>query len=440
MSLGKPGIMRFPAPANDGAEFTPAERDIILEINQRVAVANSIVELIDFVFPRLTALLPCDRIGVSFIEEGGQRLVSHYSVASFDHLILKKGFTQDLRGSSLEMVIHRGVPRIINDLEAYLQDHPDSVSTRLVVDEGIRSSMTCPLAVDGRCIGLLFFSSRQPQAYQDRHVFLQQAIATRFAQAAEKAYRIEQLQSANRDYQEILTFVAHELKIPVASMINGADVLAAGYLGELNDAQRQKVERIAGNGRYLLDLIRDYLDLARLEDNAGAASFTAVTNFAAQVVWPAIELVREQIDERKMVLECMLPAEACALICEAALLRIVVVNLVGNAVKYGAPGGKIRVRMQIDADQVELAVWNEGAGFPPEKQGDLFRRFSRIDTPELKRQKGTGLGLYTCWKIIQQHGGRIWARSQIGAWAEFFFRIPLVPAGATRAEKDSTWP
>lgn len=427
MSLGKPGIMRFPAPANDGADFTPAERDIILEINQRVAAANTIVELVDFVFARLPGLLPCDRIGVSFVEEGGQRLVSHYSVASFDAIMLKKGFAQDIRGSSLEMVIHRGVPRIINDLEAYLAEHPDSVSTKLVVREGIRSSMTCPLIVDGRTIGVLFFSALQANAYQERHVHLHLAIAERLAQAAEKAYRIEQLQNANRAYMEMFGFVAHELKNPVASMITNARLLTQGYLGEITQPQREKIDRIAKNGEYLIDLIRDYLNLARVENAEGNTHFIKIENFAEEILWPAIELVREHIDENKMFLECDFPPTPCALTCEAPLLRIVAVNLVGNAVKYGNAGGRLRVSLRVDNGQAEVTVWNEGPGFPPEKQNDLFRRFSRLNTPELMTRKGTGIGLYTCWKIVQQHGGRIWAKSDHGSWASFSFRIPLEP-------------
>lgn len=437
MSLGKPGIMRFPAPANDGAEFTPAERDIILEINQRVAAANTIEELIDYVFPRLSRLLPCDRIGLSFLEEDGQRLVAHYSVANFDTLILTKGFAQDIRGSSLEMVIHKGVPRIINNLEIYLKEHPESVSTKLIVREGSRSSMTCPLIVDGRTIGLLFFSSREPHAYQDRHVFLQQAIAERFAQAADKAHRIEQLQHANRAYLEMLDFIGHELSQPVASMISGAELLASD---ELSRDQRAQAERIARKGRYLLDLVRDYLDLALIERGEAGVGFKPIDNFVGDVFWPAVEMAREQIDERRMQLECDFPSEPCALTGEQALLRVVVVNLVGNAVKYGNPGGKVRIGLHvIGGKHLELSVWNEGQGFPPEKQSELFRRFSRLDTPASMQQKGTGLGLYSCWKIVQQHHGRIWARSQPGAWAEFTFRIPLTPE-KENAKANTAWP
>ena len=76
-------------------------------------------------------------------------------------------------------------------------------------------------------------------------------------------------------------------------------------------------------------------------------------------------------------------------------------------------------------------MWNEGPGFPPEKRADLFQRFVRQNTPELIRRKGTGLGLYTCWKIVQLHGGNIWADSELGAWARFAFRIPVEPSGAT---------
>ena len=128
---------------------------------------------------------------MSFVEEQGGRLAAHYARAHYDPLILKKGYTEDLAGSSLERVIASGRPRIIDDLERYLADHPASASTKLLVREGVRSSMTCPLLVDGRVAGLLFFSATRPHAYTEHHVRLHQAMAERLGQAVEKARRIE---------------------------------------------------------------------------------------------------------------------------------------------------------------------------------------------------------------------------------------------------------
>ncbi len=103
----------------------------------------------------------------------------------------------------------------------------------------------------------------------------------------------------------------------------------------------------------------------------------------------------------------------------------ILVNLLGNAVKYGREGGIIRVKVERQPDRTTVSVWNEGPGFPPEERPRLFRKFSRLQTPELRAQKGTGVGLYTAWRIIHLHGGRMDATSQVGHWAEFSFDLPV---------------
>ena len=141
-----------------------------------------------------------------------------------------------------------------------------------------------------------------------------------------------------------------------------------------------------------------------------------------------------------MKLEIAVPDAAVPATGNSELLRVVLVNLIGNAVKYGRELGHIRVALDVQGERAEISVWNEGPGFPPEKRSDLFQRFVRQNTPELIRRKGTGLGLYTCWKIVQLHDGQIWADSELGAWARFAFRIPVEPSGPASGDPASPTP
>lgn len=424
-------ILNYLTPDTSHEHFSRVELQVVNEINRRAASVNSIVELIDFLFLHISPCLPCDRIGLAFIEEKARRLVAYHAVARCPQMYLNKGFAQDLKGSSLEAVIRDGRPRVINDLQAYHQGHPHSASTALILREGWRSSMTCPLVVDGRPIGALFFNAAAVSAYDEHHVRLQRAIAERLSQAAEKAYRIEQLETINRAYQEVLGFVAHELKNPVASMITNARLLCDGYVGDITPQQRQKIERIAYNGQYLIGFIESYLDLEKIENAESTATMQEIASLADEVVRPAIDLLHPQIEGRRMVLEVSIPEGRVSMRGNAELLRVTVVNLIGNAIKYGRELGRLRIALEIGEAQAEISVWNEGPGFPPEKRADLFQRFVRQNTPELIRRKGSGLGLYTSWKIVQLHGGTIWADSELGAWACFAFRIPVdAPAPA----------
>ncbi len=108
---------------------------------------------------------------------------------------------------------------------------------------------------------------------------------------------------------------------------------------------------------------------------------------------------------------------------DPSLLGVVLRNLLGNAIKYGKPGGKIELNAAHTNEGLHIQVFNEGPGFSSEDRDFLFKRFSRIRKPELMKQKGTGVGLYVSWRIVQAHGGRIWAESEPRSWARFHVRL-----------------
>lgn len=413
----------LPAQVRDFVEFSAEENRALAEVNQKVAAGSTLAQVMDLVFDATRGICPCDRIGIAFLEDDG-RLVSHWARASYEPVLLGAGYAEGLAGSSLGRVIADGRPRVIPDLEAYLAEHPGSASTALLVREGVRSSMTCPLSVEGRAVGVMFRSSRRRDAYDDRQVRLHLAIAERLAQAVEKAWRIERLTAANRAYAEMLSFVSHELKNPLASIVMDARILTGGYLGEISPRQTEVVERMARKSRYLLALLRDYLDLARIDGPEFSLSIAPGVDLVAEVIEPAAELVASELEDRGSRLVRDLPPGPIPVSCDAGLLRIVVANLLGNAAKYGNPGGEVRVTARREATAFSVSVWNEGPGLPESERPRLFRKFSRLDTEELRDRRGSGLGLYTCRRIVELHGGRIRAASEPGKWAEFTFTIP----------------
>jgi hypothetical protein len=433
-------------PFRDGAALkpiSPEARTVLRTVNQKIAARPSLRAIVDYLFDNSQALIPCDRMGLAFVDEKGEFVTSYYNRASYEELHVQQGYRESLQGSSLLEVLRNGLPRIIGDLEAYGDDHPRSRSTRLLVREGVRSSLTCPLSVEGRVVGFIFRSSREPYAYGPQHIELQMAITERRSQAVEKAWRIEQLEEANYAYTQMLGFVSHELKSPVASMVTDAQILSQGYLGDLTTEQRTKCESMVRKGQYLLSLVREYLDLARVEGGELTLQTRSRVDVMQEVLEEAVDLVRAQADAHGMHLMVCVPSPALPLVCcDPTLLRIVTVNLLDNAVKYGNEGGDIRVKAEVLADRkhgerLKITVWNTGPGFSHAQQDKLFRRFSRLDDPALKSRRGTGVGLYNSWRIVQLHKGRITADSQQGEWAEFSFEIP---AAADCAEPSAVDP
>lgn len=420
--------VRFPevsTPEIDSEEFSPEERHALVAINRRVAAAQSIEEVLDFLFDTTRGICPCDRVSLAFLEEGGQKVVSHWTKALYEPILLQKGFAQDLKGSTLKEILDTNRPRIIGNLEQYLQEHRDSISTRIIVREGLRSSMTCPLIVDGRPVGFLFRSSRKANAYDSHQVRLHLAMTERLSQAVEKAWRIEQLATANRAYFEMLGFVAHELKSPLASLVMDIEGLLAGHFGPVPPEQGARLDKMTAKAQYLLTLVSDYLNLAKVENTELRLNLQDDVNVVDEVVRPAIELVQNLMDQQRATLDLQIPEETILLRVDPSLLIVSVLNLISNAVKYGEECGDIRLRLEHSPEHLRVSVWNRGPGFPAEERSKLFRKFSRLQSPELLKRKGTGVGLYTSWRIIRLHGGRIWAESEPGQWAEFAFEIPL---------------
>lgn len=409
--------------AVEPAPLGEAEQRTLDRVNQKIAAAPGIEETIDFLFEQTRTICPCDRISVAFVTDDARRVTSYYTRADYEPVVLDRGYSEDLRGSSLERIINTGQPRIINDLAAYGREHPTSRSTHLLLKEGVRSSLTCPLSVDERNIGLLFRSSQTPNAYDPRNILMHQAISERLSQTIEKAWRIEQLEQANTAYMELLSFVTHELKSPVASMVMTAETLLDGAYGELQPDQARRIERMVFKGQYLLTLIRDYLNLARLETGKLECTPQMEVDFVERVVEPAIDMVEPWLEGKEMTLDRQFSGQG-TIDCDPDLMIIAMTNLLGNAAKYGRKGGTIRLTVHRGRARLDVSVWNEGAGFKDEDRQKLFRKFSRLDDPAHRKAKGTGVGLYTVWRIVNQHGGRIEAHSRYGQWAEFAFWIP----------------
>lgn len=406
------------------APFTPQEQCAIDAINRRIGGRESLTALLDFLADELRPIAPCDRFSLAFVEDEGRRVRSYYTKAYYEPLALTTGYTETLAGSTLEAILKRATPRVIADLQRYHELNPQSYSTQLLLKEGVRSSLTCPLLVDDQVIGLLFRSSREPNAYDDHQVMLQMALVERLAQAVEKAYRIERLAEANRAYNEMLAFVTHELRAPLASMLTDANLLIDGYLGELAPPQLDRIRRLVAKGQHLMTLIHDYLELARLEGGQLQLDARAGLDFVFDVLRPAFELVAADADTRRMRFERDIPYTLPPVQLDPKLLRIALVNLLSNAVKYGNEGGEIHLTVAHNGDSLRVAIRNEGPGFTPDQRNKLFRRFSRLSSGERARQIGSGVGLYTTWRIVQLHGGRIDARSEPGQWAEFTIEIP----------------
>ncbi|MCZ7544136.1 MAG: GAF domain-containing protein [Anaerolineae bacterium] len=204
-------------------------------------------DTLEQVFYTFRNVIPYNRIGFSLlVEEDGETMVrARWAKTDQPDVALEVGYQAPLAGSSLQHIVDTGEPRILNDLEAYIQEHPDSESTRLMLREGIRSSLTCPLIANGVCIGFMFFSSTEPNAYHQAHVRIFKQIAGELSLIVEKGRLVDRLlaknaaiEAQNRQLHELnemknrfLGMAAHDLRNPLAVALS-----ASQYLLEAGDA------------------------------------------------------------------------------------------------------------------------------------------------------------------------------------------------------------
>lgn len=232
----------------------------------------------------------------------------------------------------------------------------------------------------------------------------------------------EDLRKLNRSYMEMLSFVSHELKTPIANSSMTAQALLQHIFGDLTPVQEKMVHLICENLTRSVEMVKNYLDLSRIE--TGELLFQPRRlHLYSEVVEPVLAEFATLVDISGMRVEDQV-GDKVALEADVELLRVVYTNLIGNAFKYGREGGVIRLQATDQGATYRLEVWNEGQGVPQERMNQLFQKFSRIQQPEKGAAKGTGLGLFISWTIVELHGGRMWAEGREGEWINFIMELP----------------
>ena len=212
------------------------------------------------------------------------------------------------------------------------------------------------------------------------------------------------------------------MKNTLGVIFTSAKTLHQGLTGPLNANQEQLVNGIVRNIDSAVSMTRNYLDLARIEKGELKLTYQAV-DLSTDVIPPVLEELHAVLERRNIQLQLRLPLHL-PLRGDPDLLRVVIKNLLDNAVKYGREGGMVQVSGRIEANRVRLDICNEGDGLPPEQLGRLFQRFVRFRSNQESDRLGTGLGLFITRDIVERHGGTITAESEAGRFIVFHISLP----------------
>ncbi|HVH68716.1 MAG TPA: ATP-binding protein [Gemmatimonadales bacterium] len=241
-----------------------------------------------------------------------------------------------------------------------------------------------------------------------------------------------ELDRAVRLKDQFLANVSHELRTPLNSVIGFSELLltmeGASADAPLSDTQRDYLETIARNGRHLLELINELLDLSKIA--AGRMELRLEPLELDAVLHDVATTVRAQIEARRHTL-VIDPAHGGLIVtADRGRLRQVLLNLLSNAIKFTPDGGRIALSARVeDGTRVRVAVSDSGIGIAPDDQPKLFREFVQLDASNSRRYEGTGLGLALSKRLIELHGGAIGVESALGKGSTFWFTVPRVATG-----------
>ena len=244
----------------------------------------------------------------------------------------------------------------------------------------------------------------------------------------------EKLQKLNSHYLNMLSFVSHELRSPLISILGFAELLDDQIFGTLNEDQKDSVSIIINGSKNLLNMTKSYLDLSRIENGELKVDFRAV-NIQKDVINPVIAEMQNQFNKKRMPIVHInnenLPD--IILFCDPELVRNVFYNLFSNAQKYGHERMPIEYEIINQKDDVKFIVKNYCEGIPPKKLKLIFEKFTHFDEAlSDNKPRGTGLGLYISQLIIESHKGKIWAESDNRSWVKISFTVPKGKLSGTR--------
>jgi class 3 adenylate cyclase len=225
---------------------------VLLQLTHQINMGLLLDEVLDKAYASLRAILPYDRLGLALIDDDGEMVRAQWARSEYPRTMLNPGYAGRLQGSSLHGIMATEEPRIINNLVAYLQAHPGSDATRLMVEEGIRSSLTCPLISAGRAIGFMFFSSRTADTYEHVHVEIFKLIAGHLSLVVEKSNLYQQILREKNNSESLLLNVipariAERLRAgeqPIADSIPATNILFADIVGFTEFASRFPPEKV----------------------------------------------------------------------------------------------------------------------------------------------------------------------------------------------------
>lgn len=265
---------------------------------------------------------------------------------------------------------------------------------------------------------------------EDLYAGLEQKVADRTAQL--QAANVE-LERASRHKSEFLTMVSHEFRTPLTSIITFTELLLDSAAGQINQEQQEYLNDVLESSTRLLQMINDLLDLSRLDAGKIRLFFEAVA--LSELVRDTELTVRPLVEKAQLTMAIDVPDSLPLVRVDPLRVRQVLLNLLGNAVKFTPPGGALSISARPCEGYLIVGVCDSGVGIALEDQERIFEKFSQAGR---ERPEGTGLGLPLARSLVELHGGQMWVESRVGVGSTFWFTLPLCSEEGRMTQHDAS--
>jgi signal transduction histidine kinase len=293
----------------------------------------------------------------------------------------------------------------------------------------VRALLAVPLLREEQVVGALMIRRRTPGAFGKSIIDLMQSFASQSALAIQNARLFQeiedksrQLESASQHKSQFLANMSHELRTPLNAILGYNELMQDGLYGDLPPKTKEVLDRVDKNGKHLLGLINDVLDLSKIE--AGQLVISSEDFSIKDVVQTVVSGTESLASAKNLPLKVEIPDSMPQARGDERRITQVLLNLVGNAIKF-TDTGQVSIAANSENGKFLISVSDTGPGIPPSEQSRIFEEFHQVDSSNTKKKGGTGLGLAIAKRIIELHRGRIWVESEVGRGSIFRFELPV---------------
>jgi K+-sensing histidine kinase KdpD len=392
--------------------------ELIYEVAQQIRTHLVLEDLLNVAASSIQKSFNYFDVTIFLVSENKNELVLEAHSGSFIDF-LPHGYRQPIGQGILGWVAEHGQKELVNDV---------SQDPRYVVYSyhNTRSELAVPITVDDVVVGVLNIEDSKLHAFDETDAVVLETLCDQLSGAVKHAKLFDEIRRTNMKLTELdkmksefLGIVSHDFRSPLSSIIlAGKSLLRKETV--LNDPHVKDYLRLmVDQAARLNQLAEDTLSITKIESGSLSYYFKIVN--VERLIQDAISMVRSSVNHS---LEYKIHPDAIFIKGDQPKLRQVLQNLVSNAVKYSPRGGKVNVLVDdYQPNEIMISVTDEGIGISPEQVDKLFQKFSRVETGEASKIKGSGLGLWICKEIVQAHGGKIWVESAPGTGSAFKFTL-----------------